>query len=220
MPERGDAMSATMSIRSNFATHHLRAAIRDAHNAHVVEQANDTTNFGPWFDGMMMHVPVAVIMSAAALEANSSEIIQDRVDELLPLQPTSLLLKELKNLSSDRSGHVMGKYGKLAGLLNKTPNVNSPSWHNAELLFRFRNSFMHFKPAWDDQTDVHDSKLVKELKARVPVTPAYQSNFMFPYGFLTYGCAKWAVEIARDFSSEFCALIGVRDRFAGGAALP
>jgi hypothetical protein len=219
MPERGDAMSAKVSVRSNFATHHLRAAIRDAHNAYAVEQANDTTNFGPWFDDMMMFVPVAVIMSAAALEANSSEIIQDLVDKL-SVQPASLFLKGLKDLSGDRSGHAMGKYGKLAGLLNKTPNVNSPSWRNAELLFRFRNNFMHFKPAWDDQTDVHDSKLVKELKTRVPVTPAYQHNFMFPYGFLTYGCAKWAVEIARDFSSEFCALIGVPDRFAGGAALP
>jgi hypothetical protein len=30
MPERGDAMSAKLSVRLNFATHHLRAAIRDA----------------------------------------------------------------------------------------------------------------------------------------------------------------------------------------------
>jgi hypothetical protein len=43
MPERGDAMSAKLSVRSNFAIHHLRAAIRDAHNAHAVEQANDTS---------------------------------------------------------------------------------------------------------------------------------------------------------------------------------
>lgn len=220
MPELGDIMSARLSLRSNFASQHLKVAIRDARNAHVVEQTNDIAQFGPWFDDMMMYVPVAVVMAAAAVEANSTEITQDFVDEMTRVQPTSALLKGLKDLSGDRSGHAMGKYAKLAGLLNKIPDVNSPAWRNAELLFRFRNSFMHFKPAWDDQTDVHDSELVKELKARVPVTPAYRSNFMFPYGFLTYGCAKWAVESATTFSAEFSALIGVRDRFAGGSDLP
>jgi hypothetical protein len=221
LPELGDIMSSgRLSLRSNFATQHLKVAIRDARNAHVVEQANDIAQFGPWFDDMMMYVPVAVVMAAAALEANSTEIIQDLVDELTRVQPASVLLKGLKDLSDDRSGHAMGKYAKLAGLLNKMPNVSSPAWHDAELLFRLRNSFMHFKPAWDDQADVHDSKLVKELKARVPVTPAYQSNFMFPYGFLTYGCAKWAVGSATTFSAEFSALIGVGDRFAGGSNLP
>ena len=111
--------------------------------------------------------------------------------------------ERLKELSRDRSGHAMGKQAR------------SSAWLDAELLFRFRNSFMHSKPGWDDQTDVHNSKLMKELKTRVPVTPSYQSNFMFPYGFLTYGCAKWAVESARAFSAEFCALIDVNDRFAG-----
>jgi hypothetical protein len=221
VPEMGDVMSSgKLSLRSNFAANHLRVAIRDAHNAYAVEQANDTTKFGPWFDDMMMYVPVAVIMSAAALEANCSEIIQDRIDELTNVQPTTVLLKGLKDLGVDRSGYAMGKYQRLANLLNKTPTVSGPTWHNAALLFRFRNSFMHFKPAWDNETDVHDSKLVKELKSLVEVTPPYQSNFMFPYGFLTYGCAKWAVECATAFSAEFCALIGVSDRFAGKPELP
>jgi hypothetical protein len=130
-------------------------------------------------------------------------IIQNLLDKLASTQPASVLMKGLKELSRDRSGHAMGKQAR------------SSAWLDAELLFRFRNSFMHSKPGWDDQTDVHNSKLMKELKTRVPVTPSYQSNFMFPYGFLTYGCAKWAVESARAFSAEFCALIDVNDRFAG-----
>jgi hypothetical protein len=43
---------------------------------------------------------------------------------------------------------------------------------------------------------------------------------MFPYGFLTYGGAKWAVESAVAFSTEFSALVDVRDTFAGKSDLP
>ena len=87
VPELGDIMSgARLSLRSNFAINHLRVAIRDACSAHAVEESNDTTKFGAWFDDMMMHVPVAVVMSAAALEANSNEIIQDILDKSTSVQ--------------------------------------------------------------------------------------------------------------------------------------
>jgi hypothetical protein len=220
VPEKGDKMSAKINLRSNFAIHHMRAAVRDALAAHAVEQANDTTIFGPWFDDMMMSVPVAIIMSAAALEANSREIIQDRIDQLETVQPPPPLLKGLKGLSTDSSGGAMEKYKKLAALLGKSVNVTSPTWEDAALLFKFRNKFVHFTPAWDHETKVHDGDIVKDLKGKVPVSPAYQSVFMFPYGFLTYGCAKWAVETARNFASDFSVLVGVKDRFAGGSALP
>jgi hypothetical protein len=88
LPEAPDFFTAKLSIRSNFATQHLRVAIRDARNAHAVEQANDTTQFGAWFDDMMMYVPVAVVMAAAALEANSNEIIQDVLDGSTRVQLT------------------------------------------------------------------------------------------------------------------------------------
>lgn len=220
MSELQDTASAKLSLRSNFAVNHLRVAIRDTQMAYAVEQSNDTSQFGSWFDDMMMHVPVAVVMAAAALEANSNEIIQDILDKSTHVRLTEAHNALLNDLRNDRSGNAMGKYRKLGLLLDKTPVTDSPAWQNADLLFRFRNSFMHFKPAWDSETDIHDGTLVRGLKNRVPITPAYQSNFMFPYGFLTYGCAKWAVESARTFSAEFCGLIVVKDRFAGGTVLP
>jgi hypothetical protein len=217
MPENADAFSAKLSVRSNFATHHLRAAILNALDAYAVEQANNPAELGPWFDDMMIFVPAAVIMSAAALEANSHEIIQDRLDKLDAAQPAPPLLKGLEGLSKE-SG-AMGKYKKLATLLGKSPPATSEIWEDAENLFRFRNSFAHFSPAWDHDTKAHDSDLARALKAKVQVSPAYPT-FMFPYGFLTYSCAKWAVETARTFASDFSTLVGVPDRFAGGESLP
>jgi hypothetical protein len=126
----------------------------------------------------------------------------------------------LKDLKEGRSGKPTERYRQLALILEKIPTRGNTVWQNADLLLKFRNSLMHFKPAWDSETDIHEGKLVGELKKRVPVAPSLKPNAMFPYVFMTYGCAKWAVETARVFSAEFCALIGVGDRFAGGTALP
>jgi hypothetical protein len=149
VPEAGDIFSATVSLRSNFAIHHLRVAIRDTLSAHAVEQANDATKYGTWFDDMMMNVPVSVVMAAAALEANSNEIIQDILDRPAQMQLTDSLKALLKDLKDDRSGNAMGKYRTLALILDKIPGTGTAAWQNAVLLFKFRNSFMHFKPAWD-----------------------------------------------------------------------
>ena len=77
---------------------------------------------------------------------------------------------------------------------------------------RFRNEFMHFKPSWDSD-DIHGGNLVADLKKKIPVVGAYKSNFLFPYGFMTYGCARWAVQTVLTFSAEFAKLLGVKDKF-------
>jgi hypothetical protein len=204
---------AILSLRSNFAINHLRAAARAARDANDIEQANATAAFGPWFDEMMRLVPVSIVMAAAALEANANELIQDILDgstTLLPTKGCRLLLVDLKK---DRSGSATNRYWRLALLFDKEPDTGTAAWKDAKLLANFRNSFMHFKPAWDHEKATHDSDLVKALKSKVPVCPAYQSNFQFPYGFMTYGCARWSVQSVPAFSSEFSTLLGVKDTF-------
>ena len=56
--------------------------------------------------------------------------------------------------------------------------------------------------------------LVKNLKSKVPVVSSWQGKFLFPYGFMTYGCAKWSVQSVLTFSHSFSALLGVKDKFA------
>jgi hypothetical protein len=80
LPEQQDTFTGKLSLRSNYAMIHYRAAAQAARVTHAVEQANDTSKHGAWFDEVMMHVPVAVIMAAAALEANANEIIQDNLE--------------------------------------------------------------------------------------------------------------------------------------------
>jgi hypothetical protein len=210
-----DIMTATLSLRSNFAINHLRAAWWAALKAYEVEQANDTTAFGSWFDDMMMIVPVAVVMAGAALEANANEIIKDILDGIAKVSVTNSQRILLADLLDERSGNATDKYRRLALLLDKDPKMGNESWENARLLVNFRNSFLHFKPAWDDDKDTHDGKLVKGLKTKIPICHAYKGSFMFPYGFMNFECAKWSVLSVLAFSAEFSALLGINDKFAG-----
>jgi hypothetical protein len=205
-------LEAHASVRSNFAVHHLRAAAEAARNSYRIEKDHLAAEHGPWFDDMMVFVPVSIVMAAAALEANANELIQDMLDGFSGLPITRPIELLLKDLAKEQRGNATYKYRQLSLYLNKAPNTDS--WQDAELLIAFRNRFMHFRPAWDHEQDIHDGDLVKKLKGRVPIYAPFQSRFQFPYGFLTYGCAKWAVESVLAFSANFSAQLNVKDRFA------
>ena len=207
------SMSAMLSTRANFAIHHLRAAKRAAQSAYEVEQNNTTSEHGPWFDDMLMLVPVSVVMSGTALEANANEIIQDILDGSTGLSITEGRRLLLIDLKKDRSGNSIEKYRQLALLFDKVPSTGGIAWQDAELLVRFRNALMHFKPAWDHETEIHDSKLVKALKSKIPIYRAYESSFQFPYGYITYGCARWSILSVLAFTKEFSTFLGVTNRF-------
>ena len=201
-----------LRLKTGFAFSHLKIATKSAHAAHKIEQENAGAEFGPWFDGILEVVPVAVVMAAAALESNANEILQEIIDGHagIPITPSRRqLLKELKD---DRSGNAMMKYRRLALFLDVLPDEGPQAWQNAKLLVRFRNEFMHFKPAWDDE-DVHSGDFVEQMRKRVRTVDAYKQNFIFPYGLMTYDCARWAVMSVVGLSAEFCKLINVKDRF-------
>lgn len=207
-------LPATVSIRADFAVLHLRAAARAAISAYEVERANATEDHGEWVEEMACIVPISVVMAAAALEANASEIIQDILDgsTTLPLtKGCELLLKEFKE---DKSGNALDKYRRIALLFNAVPNTGESPWQEAQLLTNFRNYFMHFRPTWD-HGDEPKHKLFNGLKAKIPISRTYRSSsHQFPHGFMTYGCAKWSVFSVLAFSRSFTALLGVNDTFA------
>jgi hypothetical protein len=136
----------TARLRTNFAIHHLRAAVSAARRAYKVEQANLTAEFGSWFDDMMVWVPVSVTMAGAALEAGANEAIQDILDGFTELSLTEARKALLKDLKGQQSGNAVSRYRQLALLFDKIPNQQGTAWGNATLLVSFRNSFMHFKP--------------------------------------------------------------------------
>lgn len=56
---------------------------------------------------------------------------------------------------------------------------------------------MDFRPAWDDDS-VHQGELVQQLEKKgISIYPPCGEDFRLPYGFMTYGCAKWAIGVNR-----------------------
>jgi hypothetical protein len=208
--EANDTMTGVLRLKTGFALTHLQVAAQSARLACTIEQENVGQPFGPWFDGMMRSVPVAIVMAGAALEANANELLQDILDGHTRLDVTSSRRKLLLDLKEDYSGNAPVKYRRLALLMDKDCDTGTEPWHNAKLLAKFRNEFMHFRPSWDDEA-IHTGSLVEELKRKVPVVAGHE---LFPYLLMTYGCAKWAVQTVLEFCSEFARLLGVRDRFA------
>jgi hypothetical protein len=105
-PTLGQVTSnAKLSLRSGFAGNHIRAAIRDAREAYDLEQNNDTTQLAAWFDDILAHVPAAIVMAAAAFEANANEIVQDYLDQPSQLAAAQVCL--FKDLLDDRSGNAI-----------------------------------------------------------------------------------------------------------------
>jgi hypothetical protein len=83
----------------------------------------------------------------------------------------------LLDLKEDYSGNAVVKYRRLALLMDKDCDTGTEPWHNAKLLVRYRNEFMHFRPSWDDE-DIHSGSFVEELKRKMPVVAAYERAFM------------------------------------------
>jgi hypothetical protein len=216
----GNSAKANIALRYDFSMHHLRAAAQAAHEAHEVERSNPPEH-GEWFHDMLRLVPVSVTMAGAALEANANEIVQDLLDGITKIaghEITEDQRQRLEGLKDARLGNSTDRYRELASLVGKQVTTGNAVWEQAGYLVEFRNVFMHFKPAWSHEEDVHDSPLVKALKSRVTVAPGYRDHggnkFQFPYGFMTYGCARWSVQTVLDFSKSYAAISGVRDRFA------
>lgn len=156
----------------------------------------------------MQSVTVAIVMAGAGLEASANETIQNLLDKPSPLVLTTGTKLQMQALKEDRTGNSVGKYQRIAWLFNKEPNEGSAPWQDAATLVLARNSLMHFRPVWDHlDANKEESKIVKALKGKVPIVPAYKSQIVFPHAFMSYGCAKWAVETVLTFCSTFAKLI-------------
>ena len=188
-------------LKFNFALIHMRAAVESARRAYTIEEPNRGSALGPWSDEIAMLVPVSVVFAAAALEANANELIQDLLDGVPGFTISGSKRRLLKDLLEDRSGDLMGRYRQIALLMEREPDTGTTAWENATLLVKFRNEFMHFKPSWDTDA-IHDGQLVRNLRNRIPIVDIYKTNFVFPAGFMTYGCSKWAVHTTLAFSRE------------------
>jgi hypothetical protein len=201
--------SAIPSLRGDFAILLLQSALRAARNAHEIET-------GARQDEMLVWVPMAVVMSGAALEASANELLQDIIDGKTTLPPieTERNKDQLSILLSETAGNSVKRYRKIADLFNRNPPETAQWWQNARRLVQFRNAFMHFRPVFYPNSTKNHSDLVTELEDHVPLSKSHRfPEIQFPYSFMCYDSAKWSIETVRAFSAEFATLLDVKDKF-------
>jgi hypothetical protein len=107
-------------------------------------------------------LPAISVVAGAALEASANEQLQDVLDHPAQFQMDESHKKLGADLKDERSGNALTKFRRLALLMSRDPDTGTKAWENARLLIEFRNAFMHFRPAWNDDA-IHDAKFVRNL---------------------------------------------------------
>jgi hypothetical protein len=193
------------SVRRNLSIHHLQAAVTFALKTREIEERNNGTPFGSFFEKIMWYVSSSISMSVAALEANANEILKDIIDDVTNPKRMRLQCQDLWDTAT------LEKYRKVGLILDHKFDKGASVWQNARLLTQFRNALVHFKPSWSHEVGNH--KLSKALTIKVHQNAWFTKDNDFPLNCFSYDAAKWAIESVRTFSRDVSSKIGVKDRF-------
>lgn len=214
--QAGEAkVSAKIRQRSAFAVQHMMAAARFSRMCGEIEIANREQPLGEFFDRQIGAVSATVMLATASLESNINEYLCE------PEQVFQNLLKD--------SPHTLVQLLEQKSILEKYQSVLSfrgvaeyaagePPYQDVDALIKLRNALVHFKPEWHDEQELH-RKIEGRLKGRFEINPAIGENgVFFPQQCMSYGCTKWAVNIALEFMRDFSERSGLPYRFEKFAA--
>jgi hypothetical protein len=200
------ATHGTVRVKYSFSRQHLAAARHFAAEASRIEAAATPVPEVQEAEHRA-HVTAAVMLSVAALEASINELYHE------------VFSKEQKSLQhfDDRAVRLMietwrdterlpilEKYQRVllyAGLANF--DRSREPFQSTETLIRLRDNLVHYRPEWSDEQGRHHS-LEQRLRNRFSLTTGPHGRLWFPHQCLSAGCANWAINIAVDFTMDFC----------------
>jgi hypothetical protein len=215
------AHSVSVKIKANLAQRHLGSARMFADRCTQIEDAELSI---PWpqprFDEAGSFAVGAVVLAAAALEASINELYLEAADQNTS-SPAGLDKDQMSLLATlwgevDRFS-ILGKYDLALAACGKANfDKGKEPYQSAASLVDLRNALIHFKPEWDTEQDWH-RKLENRLTTRFPqskLTVNIVGNLSwFPARCLGGGCAKWACAVVKEFADDFCARLGIPQRF-------
>lgn len=200
--------------RSNLAAQILNAAATAARTANAIEEKDPQLTRAETATDTIQQSTVAIVMASTALEACANEIITDILARKQGI--SAGLREELEQIRASTKGNVLEKLKSMAKKLGGSGgsiDKGKPPYDDAGALLDLRNALVHFRPAWSDNKDVHESDEAKRIERVVGRSRFYQGEPNFPIGYLHYSSAKWAVRTVRDVSQHFSGVIGEEDRF-------
>lgn len=201
--------TATVDIRRNLSVQMLTAARKAARRVFDAEEANKQAELGAWFDDILIDVPIAVVMSAASIEACANEMIKNLLDDPEGHDLSEARVQLLTDVVERRAGNPKEKFEQVALILDHHLDTGVHQWDDLRLLQSLRSIFMHFKPIWDSEP-IPSEKAFRAIVQRVGDICRFFPK-EYPYMVYTYRVARWAVCTVPAFTAHFSAQTGLVD---------
>ncbi|MGZ8226489.1 MAG: hypothetical protein ACXWT3_07630 [Methylococcaceae bacterium] len=212
MSETPDIATISIRQRSAFAVQHLMAAARFSRQCGEIQEANQGSPLGAFYDEQIACVSATIMLSVASLESNINEHLVDS-DNLLHEIPKGAREQFCALLSSSP---IVEKYERVLTAKELEPfNRGEAPYQDVDILVAIRNELVHFHPEWHDEQERHE-KLGNRLRYRFELSPfiAKEEGVLFPQRFVSHGCTKWAVESALAFMELFAEKVDAPNRFS------
>lgn len=203
------SVEAVLRTRTDFSIQHLLAATYFSRQVANVERAHAGEKFGSFFEEILWFSSACVLSCAAALEAYANELFVDRAQHFPDLR--SDIVDKLWELYEQKP--TLEKFDMALYIKQKPPlERGSRPTQDVAALIALRNGLTHFKPEWDDE-QVEHAKISKRLADRFAPSPFLADQEpIFPKGWATSGCTRWAVQAAVSFLQDFEISAGVPPR--------
>lgn len=206
------------TVKHNMARQHFAAARFFADSATHLENEICKGNLKDEIGKPQHHAYVvgAIVSAVMGLEACINEIYLDACDrnhnKLAGLGESAMSLLALW-WGEIEPRAILLKYQHALLLLGKPALPKGEHlYQDVDSLVHLRNALTHYKPEWDDSTDVH-ADLQSRLTGKFALNPLSTStNLWFPHQCLGSGCAIWSVSAVEAFVSMFCTRLGIPPR--------
>jgi hypothetical protein len=205
--------TATADSRMSFTATFLQSAALSVREAYTLEVIAGTERKDALVIEHKRNVVTAIMLSAAALEAEIFEVLNHGPGHHLGTNGIDAagkaFLQPLADVVDEQS--PLDRYEIVLHLLNKRPiNRGHSTWQNAELAIWLRNELVHYKSKWNSQLE--RSKRVKALALKRHRPPRFvsTSSSFFPEQCLGADCARWCVESLVRFIDAFYENLGVQ----------
>jgi hypothetical protein len=160
---------------------------------------------------------IAVFFAAAFLDALVNEVILDVIDPEVPAAHVANIPTDTATIAAFRRAlnepSTLEKYQKALTAAGKLPYTETRNpFKRAQLLLRFRNHLVHFKPKTRDIHVEHDFA-ARFKNAKIAENQQDIGLPWFPNRALGVGLADWACETSFQFGKSWWKRIGLRRDF-------
>jgi hypothetical protein len=197
---------ATLSTRYSFTAQFLRGGAIFARRAHDIEKSANSSISDELHAEHVACVVGAITQSAAALEAEISEVAIHGPGHHLGSDGIDANAREFLVPMADVIDNepTLRRYDLVLHLLRRPPfNHGEQPYQDADLLVRLRNGLIHYKSKWGEQMDREKlfSRL-QQLRFDKPTFLSPHTNF-FPHRCFSASLASWSVTTGVELINVF-----------------